>query len=375
MLDISGISLVAVGNVQTSRTALALQKCIRQAQFLNAYFFGAPGYSAMAEITYVPIPSLAERRDRREFILTTLPIYRAMFGTHLLVIQHNGFILKPEAWDAKFLHYDYIGAPWEEGGDGFSLYSRCLLEFLSPRPGAGWLEGIPNEHRTRTALETKGIKFAPPDVARRFVAWDEPHEHAFGFQGWNTQPLGASASMFDACITELYYQARYTPSDINEHVPTLNRLAGDCQRVTEMGVRSGVSTAAFLFARPDSITCYDLDQHQNIATFAGAALEAGIDFTFVQGDVLTQRIAETDLLFLDTYHTYDQVRQELILHAGQVRRYLVLHDTTTFAVQGEGGQTGIWAAVQEFLASHPEWRLAEKYENNNGLTVLARCQP
>jgi hypothetical protein len=34
---------------------------------------------------------------------------------------------------------------------------------------------------------------------------------------------------------------------------------------------------------------------------------------------------------------------------------------------------GLWPAVQEFLEDHPEWKLEKRYENNNGLTILARA--
>jgi hypothetical protein len=33
---------------------------------------------------------------------------------------------------------------------------------------------------------------------------------------------------------------------------------------------------------------------------------------------------------------------------------------------------GLWPAVEEFLIDHPEWRLKERFTNNNGLTVLER---
>jgi hypothetical protein len=35
-------------------------------------------------------------------------------------------------------------------------------------------------------------------------------------------------------------------------------------------------------------------------------------------------------------------------------------------------ERGLWPAVEEFLALHPEWKLKERYTNNNGLTVLER---
>ena len=33
---------------------------------------------------------------------------------------------------------------------------------------------------------------------------------------------------------------------------------------------------------------------------------------------------------------------------------------------------GLWPAVTEFLETHPEWYLKERFTNNNGLTILAR---
>jgi hypothetical protein len=33
---------------------------------------------------------------------------------------------------------------------------------------------------------------------------------------------------------------------------------------------------------------------------------------------------------------------------------------------------GLWKAIEEFLANNPEWKLKERFVNNNGLTVLER---
>ena len=75
-------------------------------------------------------------------------------------------------------------------------------------------------------------------------------------------------------------------------------------------------------------------------------------------------------MFIDTLHTYDQLSEELRLHAPKARKYIVLHDTTTY---GEGGETpghqGLWPAVEEFLAEGC-FRLGARNTNNNGLTVL-----
>ena len=36
---------------------------------------------------------------------------------------------------------------------------------------------------------------------------------------------------------------------------------------------------------------------------------------------------------------------------------------------------GLWPAVEEFLQSHPEWKIELRLTNNNGLTVLSRVEP
>ena len=53
----------------------------------------------------------------------------------------------------------------------------------------------------------------------------------------------ASQSNF---IKDEYLRACRDPSDINQHLPTLFHYAGCRGHVAEMGVRTGVSTRAFL---------------------------------------------------------------------------------------------------------------------------------
>jgi hypothetical protein len=64
-----------------------------------------------------------------------------------------------------------------------------------------------------------------------------------------------------------------------------------------------------------------------------------LDFTFIEGDVLKLEIEETDLLFLDTWHVYEQVRDELKLHANKVRKYICFHDIVSWGEVGETART------------------------------------
>ena len=171
----------------------------------------------------------------------------------------------------------------------------------------------------------------------------------------------------------MFREALERPSDIHEHLAYLYRLASTVDHVTEFGTRTGQSTCAFLFAAPRRLACYDLERPPNLPALEDAARENGVEFEFRQQDVLQVEIEQTDLLFIDTWHVEQQMRQELARHAGNVRRYLALHDTETFGLRGESeGHRGIWPAVADFLRHHPEWRLRQHFSNNNGLTVLVR---
>ena len=80
------------------------------------------------------------------------------------------------------------------------------------------------------------------------------------------------------------------------------------------------------------MTCYDISFAvlHNREQFEQYAKENDIDFTLVEESTLDVEIEETDLLFIDTEHTYSQLLNELTLHGDKARKYIVLHDTATF---------------------------------------------
>lgn len=213
-----------------------------------------------------------------------------------------------------------------------------------------------------------------------------------------------------AAILSNFQRACLAVSDINEHVGTLAKYAGQCSEVCEFGVRGGVSTwglLAGLLSRAEtlgpaacpvlSLSGYDLDEAPE-ATYGSHASDGSgrIKLTFHRGSVLDAPPVSCDLLFIDTFHVYGQLKRELARHAAGVRRYIAMHDT---AVDGERGEAvragwntpdtlsrleretgipapemlqGLQKALDEFLAEHPEWHVLEKWNNNNGLTVLGR---
>ena len=65
-------------------------------------------------------------------------------------------------------------------------------------------------------------------------------------------------------LEQIYYQKCNSPSDINEHLPTLKRYADECEHITEMGVRWVVSTYAFLMSKPKKLVSIDIDPLKNM---------------------------------------------------------------------------------------------------------------
>lgn len=170
---------------------------------------------------------------------------------------------------------------------------------------------------------------------------------------------------------EIYNQYVNEKSDINEHLPTLKSLATD-KRVTEFGVRSGRSTVALLNGKPKKLNSYDIRNGQNLALLHDIAKEFNVNFRFKIADCLQEKIEETDVLFIDTIHNYDQLSAELLKHNENVTERIVIHDTATFGDIGQGGKKGMNQAIMEFLAAHQKWGVEKVYPNNNGLTILHR---
>lgn len=204
-------------------------------------------------------------------------------------------------------------------------------------------------------------------------------------------------------VTKRYEQLVSTPSDINEHLPTLYRYAQTCDTIAELGVRDIVSTWAFIKGLSDNkggnrrLYSVDLCKPPQIEEVAEIAREAGVDLTFYESDSATVEFSTpVDLLFIDTWHVYAHLKRELKHHVNATSpgRYIILHDTEVDKDSGESIREGmdirmqskrfgypedeircgLKRAVDEFLEAHRgTWVIREHFPNNNGLTVLERA--
>lgn len=189
-------------------------------------------------------------------------------------------------------------------------------------------------------------------------------------------------------IKNYYNYCHSTPSDINEHLPKLLEYAYSSETITEMGVRWVSSTWAFLLSNPKKLISYDIVKHDNVDEVIRLSQKYGINYEFIEQDVLKTEIDETELLFVDTLHTYNQLILELNLHAKKVNKFIILHDTVSFGRVDENvydhaseliknfdnNKHGLVTAVEDFLKSEEglKWEIHEHYENNNGLMILKK---
>lgn len=163
-------------------------------------------------------------------------------------------------------------------------------------------------------------------------------------------------------MEEYYALMVVIQSDTSEHLPTLRRLAGECDSVGELGTWHGNSTVAMMMGRPKKMFAVDIapcrwrDRLEMVAEFYD------VDLTIHNGDSRTVDLPEVDLLFVDSEHSYEQVHAELTQHIDKVRKYLVFHDTVTYSE--------IQQAIHE--VADKDFTLVETYINNNGLWVMER---
>lgn len=158
-----------------------------------------------------------------------------------------------------------------------------------------------------------------------------------------------------------------TVSDINKHVPVLHRLAQECNSVIELGVRTGVSTRAFL-PLDVKLRSYDIEADHRVSELFLVANSQGKDMQYIMGDSLKIDVEPADLMFVDTVHSYEQVSAELARHGNKIRKYIAFHDTFVFGL----GQENVLSAVIDFVMANPEWEFYHYDTENNGLTVIKR---
>jgi hypothetical protein len=144
----------------------------------------------LTDIRTINAGGLTSIADYNIFIVNDL--HRHITTDFCLIVQSDGFVVNPWLWTDFYLHYDYIGAPWNMicslevlmksglsgtsnvgiivGNGGFSLRSKRFLEassqldYKTPDLEEDCFLAVKN----RAHLEGMGMRFAPVALARQF---------------------------------------------------------------------------------------------------------------------------------------------------------------------------------------------------------------
>lgn len=201
-----------------------------------------------------------------------------------------------------------------------------------------------------------------------------------------------------------YAHLSATATNCNEHFETLREYAARCKSATELGCSEMLTCWALAKGLSQnggtgaSLTCVDAKPapagFDNVASLVQSS--GGVKMKFVQGDCLKLKLPQTDMLLIDTFHTYPQLKKELERHSGNVGRYIAILNTEVDGQTSElvrlfymydidetcarlGGCShkdickGLMPAIREFVQdSKGAWGIARQFANNNGLVILER---
>ena len=186
-LELKNVTLVAVSSIKIEETIEALKKSMIGIDYFKVIFISHERPSSLPDsIMFEQCQRVKSINEYNQFILFELCKY--IDSDFALVVQYDGYVLRPDKWNDIFLEYDYIGAPWRKenyfsndgtnvrvGNGGFSLRSKRLLESFNTLSISFVGKNISDYHEDavicvfcKKLLEDYGVKFAPVSVASKF---------------------------------------------------------------------------------------------------------------------------------------------------------------------------------------------------------------
>jgi hypothetical protein len=349
-------------NAEKNYSLAVIYESIGQTASAITYFMRASELTSDKELAYECLIKTAlcfERQGNRKHTVETIlknaiawmpKRPEAYFVFSRLCERHSahveGYLFAQIALEVA----DFKSPPLRSGVEYPGMYGLIFEKAI-----CAWWWGKGDESRTLLRLLNE----------RYFDVMDETHKNAVQY---NLPKLGVDLEK-DKEIKDLlereYSYACSTLTDINVHLPILRKYAGECNHVTEMGVRTGQSTRALL-VEPITLRSYDLELDATVTDLFEKAKSIGKDVSYAIGDTRQIEIENTDMLFIDTLHEYNQLKIELNLHHHKVKKYIAFHDT------GEPFVKELMPAIVEFMIEHPEWKFSYHNKDNSGFTVIER---
>ncbi len=195
MLHLPSITVVCITTRDYGTSITAINKTLERIKPARTIFFT----DILIEIPGVEViqVEIKDWKQYNDWIIKELHKY--INTTHVLLIQHDGYVLDEKQWTNEFLQYDYIGAKWlysdgrNVGNGGFSLRSKKLMRILAHDSRIEITcpedEVICRLYRNYLEQHHK-IKFATEEIADRFsFELHAPTAATFGFHGHHHEPF------------------------------------------------------------------------------------------------------------------------------------------------------------------------------------------
>ena len=231
-MKLSNVTLLGIDCVNVERLQAALDISQKDIEFGQVKLLTSLPTN---DNRLVKIPHIGTVEEYSRFCIEDLHKY--VNTDFVLLVQYDGFILNPSSWTDEFLKYDYIGAPWlvknwsirdfgfpsemlgklMVGNGGFSLRSKKFLDISAKLAQEGKIAKFHPEDTAlcvwhRADLENKSMRFAPPELAKRFSLEGEylAYGEQFGFHGfeWTNIDGWVGAHPEYKLITKQYKNAR-----------------------------------------------------------------------------------------------------------------------------------------------------------------------
>jgi hypothetical protein len=207
MINLPTVTLICADCVHVEDSVKVLDRCMTGCTFGDVKLLSSQQTASPYLHKIAPLKSLVEYS-----VFMLKRIHEYVDTEHMLVVQHDGWIINPSSWNPDWLNYSFIGPLFihnhniddrSVGTGGFSLRSRKLMEAVSKmvpdwdhteectarvQNHLGCYEDGAISMMYRQRLENLGFKYAPPMEAVKFSQGGNTDknywvERPFGFHG------------------------------------------------------------------------------------------------------------------------------------------------------------------------------------------------
>lgn len=221
LLALQDVTLLVIEVMNPPAALRVMHHAMRQVEFAEAVLVTPSPVSPELLHGVKNIAFPMRKEVRIDYELTCCRHRASFFKTPFcLFMEWDSLLANAMAWKSEFLAYDFIGAPWPfplewpkgyppstretcVGNGGFTIFSKELCEAVQeltpPEEPLARAADVWVCRSLRPALDARGFKFAPPDIAFRFSCEDQLYHGQFGLHGKGTIALnGINLAALDA---------------------------------------------------------------------------------------------------------------------------------------------------------------------------------